>query len=280
MSGFTRPASPSDLAWIAAPAGSARLVESAAELMAMSAQEPWRVRVTDRGEAMILGRWRAHLSDCAVLALWCDPRRIPVIIPELATVAAAQGFTRLIGPLAPESETRRYLEAGLHVTERVAVMRLERPARAPAPQLPRAVTIRPAESADLGDLLALDSSCFDPFWRYDDTQLARLMSADRVSVATVEGSLVGYTLSTLRAGDGGLGRLAVAARHRRRGIGRALALEAISWAARSGARSVVLSTQEVNMASRGLYRSIGFRETGDVLVVCTSDVLIAPGAGA
>jgi ribosomal protein S18 acetylase RimI-like enzyme len=124
----------------------------------------------------------------------------------------------------------------------------------------------------------VDGACFDPFWRYDEAHLTRLMSVDRVSVATAAWSLVGYTLSTLRAGDGGLGRLAVAPPHRRRGIGRALALEAVGWAADTGARNVVLSTQEVNMASRGLYRSIGFRETGDVLVVCTSGMLTVKGA--
>jgi len=37
----------------------------------------------------------------------------------------------------------------------------------------------------------------------------------------------------------------------------------------------VLSTQEDNMASRALYRSIGFRETGDVLVACASGALSA-----
>jgi ribosomal protein S18 acetylase RimI-like enzyme len=229
---------------------------------------------------MILGRWREHLPDCAVLALWCDPRRIPVIVTDLLGVARDEGFERLVGPLAPENEARRYLEAGLRVTERVTVMRLDRPTHAGTPRAHAGVTVRLAREDDLARLLALDAACFDRFWRYDAASLARLMASDRVAVATVDAEIVGYTLSTLRGGDGGLGRLAVAAPHRRRGIGRALALEAVAWVAGSGARSVVLSTQEVNMASRGLYRSIGFRETGDVLVVCASDLLApAPDAG-
>ena len=275
---LTRPAAAADLAWIAAPAVSLRVVDSAAELVAISSADPWRVRVTDRGEAMILGRWRDHLPDCAVLALWCDPRRIPVIVADLLSVAAEQGFEHLIGPLAPESEASRYREAGLQVTDRVRVMRLDRPVRAEQPGSPAGVKLRPARASDLPAILALDASCFDPFWRYDSARMEQLMAADRVAVATIEGTVVGYTLSTLRAGDGGLGRLAVAPAHRRRGIGRALALEAIGWAAGSGAHSVVLSTQEVNMASRGLYRSIGFRETGDMLVVCASGPLAASGA--
>ena len=273
MSGVTRPADLADLAWITAPALRSHVVDTAAELREISRATPWRVRVTERGEAVVLGRWRDHLADCAILGLWCSPHRVPLLVTDLREVAAAEGFERLVGPLVPEREATTYLDAGLRVTQRVVVMRT-RPRRAPADTgvaLPVGVSLRDATADDLDAILSLDAACFEPFWRYDAASLSRLLDTERIVMALLEGRFVGYTLSTLRAGEGSLGRLAVAPEARRRGIGRALALEALDRAARTGARNVVLSTQEDNAASRALYCGIGFRETGDVLVACSTD---------
>jgi hypothetical protein len=83
VSGLTRPALASELAWIAGPAVRARLVEDRAELVAIAESEPWRVRVTEKGEAAFLARWREHLDYCAVLGLWCSPRRVPLLVTDL-----------------------------------------------------------------------------------------------------------------------------------------------------------------------------------------------------
>jgi ribosomal-protein-alanine N-acetyltransferase len=141
------------------------------------------------------------------------------------------------------------------------------------------VSVREAAPSDSDELLRLDAACFDPFWRYDRPSLTRLMSSDRVAVGVLDDRIVGYTLSTSRGGDGSLGRLAVAPSERRRGIGRMLADEAIAWLADSGARRLVLSTQEANTASRALYASMGFGDSGDRLVACASGAL-APRARA
>jgi len=278
VSGITREAETAELSWISTPAVRSFVVADAGELLAMHLSEPWRVRVTGKGEAVILGRWREHMPDCAVLGLWCSPGRVPVIVADLLEVARAQGFRRLIGPLAPEREARPYTEAGLRVVRRVIVMRHDAPAGVAEAGGPR-LEIRAVEGADMDELLRLDAASFDPFWHYDRGALERLARTDRMVVGTVDGRTVGYTLSTLRAGEGSLGRLAVSPDHRRRGIGRRLALEAVRWLSAGGARRVVLSTQEDNMASRALYRSIGFRETGDVLVACASADLRAHGEG-
>lgn len=274
MTGLTRPATRAELAWVAPAAARAHVVADVAELATMSGSEPWRVRVTERGEAAVLGPWRAHLRDCAVFGLWCAPARVPVIITDLLEVASAQGFERLLGPLVPERDARPYLDAGLRVVSRVVVMRAAISKGAAAPTAPAGLIIRPADVADLPRIIALDEECFEPFWHYDATSLTRLVDAERVVVAEVDGRIVGYTLCTLRAGQGSLGRLAVARAYRRRGIGRYLVAEALAWQAARGARTVVLSTQEENAASRSLYASAGFRETGDVLVACASGNLL------
>ena len=270
------PATRADLAWVAPPAVSARIAGSVEELAASREAEPWRVRVTDRGEAAILGRWREHLDDCAVMGLWCSPARVPVLMTDLLEVARAQGFARLVGPLVSEGDAAPYLDAGLRVIERVIVMRMKPVRTVQATNVVDGLLLRKVAPEDLDELLSLDAACFDPFWHYDAASLARLAHADRVAVAVLEGRIVGYTLCTLRAGDGSLGRLAVSVAFRRRGIGGTLVADALDWLAANGARNAVLSTQEDNTASRTLYRAMGFRETGDVLVACASGALSRP----
>lgn len=292
MSGLTRPATVSELAWIAAPAVRAQLVEDCAELVAIAESEPWRVRVTEKGEAALLARWREHLDFCAVLGLWCSPRRVPMLVTDLLEVARAQGFGRLLGPLVPEGSSRPYLEAGLRVAERVVVMRLDLRQRARALAGARAsaeadpdgaaarstrvpgLMVSDAGADELDGILEVDGACFGPFWRYDRAGLERLARTGRLAVGRLDGRVVGYTLATCRAGDGSLGRLAVLPAARRGGVGRAMADEAADWMASQGSRSVVLSTQEDNTASRSLYHAMGFAETGDVLVACASGNLV------
>jgi [ribosomal protein S18]-alanine N-acetyltransferase len=279
VSGVTRPATRAELAWVAPSAVHARVAGSVEELAATLESEPWRVRVTARGEAAILGRWREHTDDCAVMGLWCSARRVPLLIADLLEVARHEGFERLVGPLVSENEAAPYLDAGLRVIERVIVMRMK-PMRLAAPaHAIEGLQVRAVTADDMDGLLRLDAECFDPFWHYDATSLARLASSDRVVVGVLDGRTVGYTLCTLRAGDGSLGRLAVSPAFRRRGIGGTLVADAVEWLAAQGARQAVLSTQEDNTASRTLYRASGFRETGDVLVACASGALEVPGAG-
>jgi GNAT superfamily N-acetyltransferase len=271
----TRPATTHELIWIAPAAIASHVVSGAQELLAIHRDAPWRVRVSGRGEAALLGRWRERLDDCAVLGLWCSAERVPVIIPDLMDAAREQGFGRLLGPLLPEGVAAPYLVAGLRVVERVVVMRLSKVDRArPAPPSPDGVAIRPATCGDLDDIAAVDAASFDDFWRYDESTLARYVSTERGAVAVKEGHVIGYTLAIARDREGTLGRLAVVPECRGAGVGTALVCEAVAWMAHEGVRGVTLSTQAANAVSRRLYRGIGFNELDDALVVTASGPLL------
>lgn len=270
MSGVTRPAAAGELHWIAPAAVRARLVADADEIAAISAAEPWRVRVTERGEAALLGRWREHTDDCAVLGLWCGPLRVPVLACDLIEVARAQGFGRLLGPLVPAYSARPYLDAGLRVVQRIVIYRLDRPGRLIAPEPRARVTVREADSRDLAAIVRIDRAAFDEFWRYDPAQLERLMTEGRAAVAEEAGTLIGYTLATVSGGEGSVARLAVVPGSRRCGVGAALASDAVVSLASRGVRAVTLSTQYDNEASRTLYETLGFRLVPGELVACAS----------
>jgi ribosomal protein S18 acetylase RimI-like enzyme len=275
MSGVTRPAAAADLLWVASAATRARVVADGAGLAAIAHAEPWRVRVTDRGEAVVLGRWREPLDDLAVLGLWCAPSRVPAIVRDLIDVARDQGFGRLLGPLVPESRIRPYLDAGLRIVERVSVMRRERPGSMAMPSLPDGVALRQASAGDLDAIAAVDRASFPDFWRYDPAQLTELLSTGRGAVAEEDGSVIGYTLATVSGGEGSLGRLAVLPGARGRGVGTALASEAVAWLAGQGVRAVTLSTRSDDGPSKRLYGRLGFRPLPDELAVCASEPLAA-----
>lgn len=277
MSGLTVPARRDDLRWIAPAAARAHVIEDFDELLELWSSSPWRVRVTARGEAALLGRWREHLGLCAVLGLWCSTDRIPPLIDDLRDVARGQGFSRLLGPLVSEKVVAPYLDAGLEQLERILVLRLEPPDVVRLVfELPAGVTVRVATPPDLPAVLACDAAAFDDFWRYDELSLRRYARSERLALAEKDGRLIGYTLATVRAGEGSLGRLAVAQDERGHGVGRALVCEAVRWMAASGARAVTLSTQETNESSRRLYASLSFRQLPGALVSTVSDPLETP----
>ena len=275
MNGVTRAAAGADLSWVAPAAVRAHLVADAAELVAIAAAEPWRVRVTERSEAAFLGRWREHTDDLAILGLWCAPARVPALVCNLTEVARSRGFGRLLGPLLPEKQAGPYLDAGLGVIERVDVFRLEKPGRIALVRPRRGIELRQAAAADLDAIVRIDRSAFDDFWRYDPAQLEALLRRGRGAIAEEDGAAIGYTLATVSGGEGSLGRLAVVSRGRRRGVGAALASEAVVWLAGQGVRAVTLSTQSGNDASRRLYGRLGFRRLPVTLVACASGPLAA-----
>lgn len=279
MSAVTTPARREDLAWVAPAARAARLIDGPQDLLELWAAAPWRVRVTRAGEAVLLARWRDHLDLLAVLGLWASEDRVPLLVHDLAAVAAEHGFARLLGPLVPEERAGPYLSAGLTVCQRVLVLRHQRPDRVSGGATPDGVVLRPPTPLDAPGILAVDRAAFDDFWRYDHASLQRYLRSERAFVAEREGRIIGYTLATVRSGDGSLGRLAVHPAHRGEGTGTALAVEATRWLAASGAGSVTLSTQEHNVVSRRLYRSIGFRELPGALVATVSGPLAAGGIG-
>jgi ribosomal protein S18 acetylase RimI-like enzyme len=269
MSGVTHPAAREDLSWVWPAAAASHLFTEAGALTREWESAPWRVRVTARGEATVLGPWRAHLPIMAVRGLWCSGSRVPVVLEDLRVVARQQGFERMLSPLVPKEHAARYERAGLERALEVVVYRRDRldtGGGAAVPVPPAGVRLTVGTPADLRAVRDLDAEAFDDFWRYDGALLARYIASDRLGLAYRDGRIVGYTLSTLHGSESTLGRLAVAPAERGRGIGAALLAEAIAAAARAGARSVTLCTQVENVASRRLYERAGFRQSPGHLV--------------
>ena len=125
--------------------------------------------------------------------------------------------------------------------------------------------IIPATVDMLPDLVQLEEACFSAPWtrKMMEAELTGNQFAHiRVAVGRAEGqtaeSLVGYHCFWVVFEELRLMNLAVRASMRRRGLGEALALEAIRVSVGLGASRAVLEVRSSNEAAQGLYRKLGF----------------------
>lgn len=115
----------------------------------------------------------------------------------------------------------------------------------------------------LPQALAIEAASFHMPW-VPEMFSFELEHADSVSLAALaDGALAGYLVCRIIAGEEAeLMRLAVPARIRRHGIGRALLDACVRVLTCRGVRVLHLEVRESNAAARAFYGSAGFRESG------------------
>ncbi|HAJ38558.1 MAG TPA: hypothetical protein DCL15_23060 [Chloroflexi bacterium] len=171
---------------------------------------------------------------------------------------------------------RALRDAGMHLADRVQFFALERLQQrtwsAPAPAIAIARTIRNATPADLTPLAHLDSQTFDPLWHYSQRHLQDALLQGPLLVAIAGEELIGYIALQFEQATCTIARLAVHPQHQGRGYGRALLLAGLQLAQQWGCSRVLLNTQATNHRSQQLYRSLGFRPTGESFAVFVLDL--------
>ena len=126
------------------------------------------------------------------------------------------------------------------------------------------VHIRPMEEADISAISEVDRLSFEPIWVNSPSSLylAYLQSAHTL-VAEVDGKIVGYELSTASQFAAHLARLAVFPEYRNHSIGHILVSEMLDFYSRRGVIQITVNTQNDNLASLHLYKSLGFKLTSE-----------------
>ena len=226
-----------------------------------------------------VGPWRGH-RHIAHLAPF--PGRPPSesgvrdVLRELAT----QGYREIITSALAEGEQEPFRGAGFEVHERLHLLqhdlgRIEGEAAA--------VRLRRARRADRARVLQIDSDAFSAFWRLDEMGLVEALSATpavRFRVAPVgRREIQGYAVWGRAGSVAYLQRLAVAPDAQRRGVGRGLVHDGLSWARRRHVDHVLVNTQEDNDTALALYERIGFRRQELGLAVLSRSLTDDVGAG-
>ncbi len=123
--------------------------------------------------------------------------------------------------------------------------------------------IRTMRADDLEQVERVDNAAFNPVWSLSQRSLSAAYSlASLATVVEDGGEIIAYQISTASALGAHLARLAVLPDRQGHGYGRALVQHVIRLHARRGLRRVSVNTQSDNLHSQELYKSLGFRETG------------------
>ena len=135
--------------------------------------------------------------------------------------------------------------------------------------------LRRAGEPDVDVAVALDDEVFPEEWRLGRAGLIdalRATAQSRFRMARDAAGPVGFAICGRSGTDGYVQRLAVAAGHRREGLGRALTLDGLRWLKRWRATTASVNTFVGNEAALRLYRSLGFVEVQPGLMVLTIDL--------
>lgn len=209
------------------------------------------------------------LPDCAWLRLLVAAEGVSAaavwdLLWPAACAQLAQTQPGMAAALSLEPWTEPlYQAAGFTRTHDVVV--LSRPAGALPPLEPAlaGARVRPAETADLPEIVDADTAAFAAPWQLAP-EMVRLATgqAEYVSVVELAGQIAGYQLTTPSRAGAHLARLAVRPEWQGRGLGRALVADLIAYYDRRGGREITVNTQHNNAASLTVYQRLGFALTG------------------
>jgi ribosomal-protein-alanine N-acetyltransferase len=121
--------------------------------------------------------------------------------------------------------------------------------------------LRSGRESDLGAMFALDLVCFDETFQFDLRSMRRfaLRRGAVVVVAEAGGDLVGFVIVHMERGrQGYVVTLDVAPDCRRKGLARALMVEAETRVAAAGAKAMGLHVYVGNSAAVGFYEGLGY----------------------
>jgi len=136
----------------------------------------------------------------------------------------------------------------------------------PAPQ----TVIRPYQAGDFDRVLFVDQGSFENIWQVSASGMVyACQAAAYISVAEVEGKVVGYQLSTSSPLSAHLARLAVLPEYQHLGIGTALVQDLRNHFLQVEITELTVNTQSSNTASLHLYHKLGFKETEERFPVFT-----------
>ncbi len=114
----------------------------------------------------------------------------------------------------------------------------------------------------------LDAITFPPQWHFTRRDLVHLLTTgSRITIAQMDGEMVGYGCVHIQGEFGHIVRLAVHPRWQDRGVGKQLLLDAMHYLQQMGATRLSLNTQQSNARAIKLYERLQFRRFGRVIPV-------------
>ena len=197
------------------------------------------------------------------------------IAPKVGASKVAAVVVDPSGAIAtkPGGEAQGLIDAGLTVIDELTVLHLPLDDQRPVTSTVRLTTIRPW---DMNRVLALDHAAFPIDWRLDRIALSDAFRATERSrgryLSGPNGSIAAYAITGVTGSEGFLQRLAVHPDAQRQGLGTAMINDAIAWCSEIGCEQLLVNTQQSNITALNLYRSMGFIDQPEPMVVLQTKV--------
>jgi ribosomal protein S18 acetylase RimI-like enzyme len=210
---------------------------------------------------ILVGNWRSR-SD--ITALW-HIKGEGAIKKRLVTSAAARSFDAgsnvfVTKPLG-DYEADEYGKWGFEPAYSIVLFEKQLRREPVKTSMQDGVEIVRYKKRYLGDVLRLDATAFDDFWKLDARTLEAIATTcyhNAFLLALRGGEVLGYAVGGANGRFGYLQRLGVDSANQGEGLGEALASHMMSTLQGMGATSVMVNTQEENVSAIGLYLKIGF----------------------
>jgi GNAT superfamily N-acetyltransferase len=227
------------------------------------------------GERLRTGPWSGGEGRAYVAPLVGGPVPGASAIRRCLDGLTDAGFEAVLTSALHPDEQAPFLECGFRVHERLHLLRHH---LGDLPSTPRDRRLRRGRRRDRAASLVVDNAAFPPFWQLDARGLREALTATPVARyrVAVEGGIVGYAVTGRSLDQGYLQRLAVDPERQGDGLGTSLVLDALTWARRRGARSVLVNTQESNERAVALYEHLGFRHEDAGLAVLERSLTTPP----
>lgn len=223
---------------------------------------------------ILVGNWRSRAD---ITALW-HVKGEGTLKRRLVTMAASESFDagseRFVTKPLGGFEAEEFEGWGFEPAYRIVL--LERQLRQePVPGSGEEdLKIIRYRKRYLDEVLSLDATAFDDFWRLDAHTVEAVATScyhNTFLLARRGEETLGYAIGGANGRFGYLQRLGVHAGHQGEGIGEALACHMLTTLRSMGAISVMVNTQEDNAAALRLYRKLGFDTMPDLRFImhCT-----------
>ena len=249
--------------------------------------------LTGNGVAARARPWSPDPNTVTLTLLHPSPVGLAVHAQQWLAQLADAGYRRVrTSALSPEAAAV-FERFGLHVIQRLVVLSLGPVALSQQPDSHTASSWRiralrwRTDALRIRDevrqALVIDREAFGDRWCLDEHDWRATVRATprrRVAVVEHDGDLVGFGVTGSNGDAGFLQRLAVAPAFQRRGVARAIVIDAVAWAARNRLRHLYVNTAHDNHPALALYESTGFRHRADGLVVLEGALERVSTAGA
>jgi len=122
--------------------------------------------------------------------------------------------------------------------------------------------LRPMQPDDLPEVMAIENRCHSAPWGERVFRAELAASHAQLTVCSIDGAIAGYLCWWLIAGEMEIQNVATDPGWQRRGIGRALVVQALAAGRAAGATRALLEVRVGNAGAIALYRSFGFTDSG------------------